>query len=65
MSDDEHEDPDADGEPEKDEAGRAKTRRSSKDAPMGGSTTTEEQLTADNEAEEDTLRAIDGDSPSG
>ncbi|WP_460796439.1 hypothetical protein [Microbacterium sp. GXF0217] len=31
------------------------------DAPLGGDETTEEQLTADNAAEEDTLRSLDPD----
>ncbi|UYO97541.1 hypothetical protein OED01_02055 [Microbacterium sp. M28] len=31
------------------------------DAPLGGDETTEEQLTADNAAEEDTLRTLDPD----
>ncbi|WP_269430926.1 hypothetical protein [Microbacterium mangrovi] len=39
--------------------------RSSDRAPVGGSRTTEEQLVAENAAEEDTLRALDGDSASG
>ncbi len=39
--------------------------RSTKDAPVGGSRSTEEELSADNAAEEDTLRALDGESPSG
>ncbi len=34
------------------------------DAPLGGDRTTEEELTADNEVEEDTLRALDPDAPS-
>jgi hypothetical protein len=58
------------GDSEQDEAGPVtppdgEHARSSTDAPLGGSAVTEEQLTAHNEAEEDTLRAIDGDSASG
>ncbi|QIG41164.1 hypothetical protein G5T42_07215 [Microbacterium sp. 4R-513] len=34
------------------------------DAPTGGDETTEEQLQADNPAEEDMLKALDPDSPS-
>jgi hypothetical protein len=34
------------------------------DAPIGGDETTEEQLEADNPAEEDTLKALDPDAPS-
>ncbi|MFF2631682.1 hypothetical protein ACFVR6_02225 [Microbacterium sp. NPDC058021] len=33
------------------------------DAPLGGDETTEEQLDADNEAEEQTLKTLDPDSP--
>lgn len=35
------------------------------DAPIGGSETTEEQLEADNPVEEDTIKALDGEAPSG
>ncbi|WP_375385988.1 hypothetical protein [uncultured Microbacterium sp.] len=34
------------------------------DHPTGGDETTEEQLTADNAVEEDTLKALDPDAPS-
>ncbi|WP_164743405.1 hypothetical protein [Microbacterium sulfonylureivorans] len=33
------------------------------DAPLGGDETTEEQLEADNPAEEDTLKTLDPDAP--
>ena len=33
------------------------------DAPIGGDETTEEQLDADNPAEEDTLKTLDPDAP--
>ena len=33
------------------------------DAPVGGDETTEEQLEADNAAEEDTLKTLDPDAP--
>ena len=33
------------------------------EAPKGGDETTEEQLEADNEVEEDTLKALDPDAP--
>lgn len=33
------------------------------DAPLGGDETTEQQLDADNEAEEQTLKSLDPDSP--
>ncbi len=34
-----------------------------RDAPLGGDRTTEEQLDADNEVEEDTLKTLDPDDP--
>lgn len=36
---------------------------SGREAPLGGDETTEEQLQADNETEEDTLKTLDPDSP--
>lgn len=38
--------------------------RSADDLPTGGDETTEEQLTADNDVEKDTLKALDPDAPS-
>ena len=35
----------------------------SQDSPIGGDETTEEQLEADNPAEEDTLKTLDPDAP--
>ena len=51
-----------------DERGRMDERRSGEhtpddDSPTGGDETTEEQLEADNPAEEDTLDTLDPDSP--
>lgn len=51
-------DPDADDDDPRDRDGSDPPQR---DAPLGGDETTEAQLTADNEAEEDTLRTLDPD----
>ncbi len=38
-------------------------RNDENDAPLGGDDTTDEQLEADNEVEEDTLKTLDPDAP--
>ena len=43
---------------------RAEDEPIEEDAPTGGDETTEEQLQADNPAEEETLKALDPDAPS-
>jgi hypothetical protein len=42
---------------------RAEDTPAEQDAPVGGDETTEEQLEADNPAEEDTLKTLDPDAP--
>lgn len=42
-----------------------RTHESEEEAPLGGSETTEEQLEADIEVEEDTLRTLEGEAPTG
>jgi len=42
---------------------RAEDEPIEQDAPIGGDETTEDQLDADNPAEEDTLKTLDPDSP--
>lgn len=42
---------------------RAEDEPLEQDSPVGGDETTEEQLEADNPAEEDTLKTLDPDAP--
>ncbi|MET0734289.1 MAG: hypothetical protein ABWY55_01390 [Microbacterium sp.] len=46
-----------------DDERRAEDQPIEEDAPTGGDKTTEDQLEADNAAEEDTLKTLDPDSP--
>ncbi len=47
-----------------DEQRKTEDARDGQQAPTGGDETTEEQLEADNPAEEETLKALDPDAPS-